>query len=82
MRKVITIICTIFVICFWSIYVYAENLQNLQNQSSELQDKINNENLKLEDLRQELSQNLLKVMEYDENIEALQGKLDKLNSQI
>ena len=82
MRKVITIICTIFVICFWSIYVYAENLQNLQNQSSELQDKINNENLKLEDLRQELSQNLLKVMEYDENIEALQGELDKLNSQI
>ena len=54
MRKVLCIVLTL-VISSITLFSYAENVEELQTKSNEIQNQINKSNEKLEDVREELS---------------------------
>ncbi len=102
-RKVFTIILVIIVLqCFCS-FVFAENIvaneigqandltqnQTLEEQSKEINDRLEDVNAKLEYVQSEMSNTMLKiqeledkVLEYQIDLDEMQGQLDTLQSSI
>lgn len=90
MRKILCIVLA-FAICSISIfsYVYAENEENEENQTTdlqtkqeELQNQINDATDQLEGVQNELSENLQQVQKLDEKISTSQTELNELNTKI
>ena len=81
MRK---ILCygLILIICSVCIFSYAENLNELQSRSQQIQGQINEANENLEEVKNELSSNLQQVQKLDETINQTETELQELNKKI
>ena len=81
MRKILCIVLA-FLICSFSIYVYAEDVTDLQTKQEELKDQIDQQNEELEQVQSELSQNLQQVQKLDEKISSSEKEVEELNEKI
>lgn len=81
MRKILCIVLTL-VISSITLFSYAENVEELQTKSNEIQNQINQSNEKLEDVKEELSTNLQQVQKLDETIETTEKQLKELDIKV
>lgn len=88
MRKSLCIVL-ILLICFVTTFVYAENEESndnnstdLQTQRNELQNQLNEANGELEEVKSDLSENLLQVEKLDKKIETAETQLEEYESKI
>lgn len=81
MRKILCIVLTLIIssVCMFS---YAENIEELQNKSKEIEKQINESNQELEEVKEELSSNLQQVQKLDETIENTEEQLKLLNTKM
>ena len=82
MRKISkSLICSVLV-CAISFVSYAADLNELQNQKSDIQSQLDESNNQLSDINNELTDNLQQIQKLDESIQNTQENLDKLNNEI
>lgn len=81
MRKVLCLML-ILIICSVCIFSYAEDLNQLQSRSQEIQGQIDEANENLENVQNELSTNLQQVQKLDETIMKTEQELEELNQKI
>lgn len=81
-KKIFKILITLITICAITFVSYAADLNELQNQKNEIQNKVNESQENLQIIDQELSSNLKQVQKMDEEIQEKQKALDKVNSDI
>ena len=81
MRKVLCLML-ILIICSVCIFSYAEDLNQLQSKSQEIQGQINEANENLENVQNELSTNLQQLQKLDETIMKTEQELEELNQKI
>ena len=81
MRKTLCCIL-ILIICSVCIFSYAEDLNQLQSKSQELQGQIDEANENLENVQNELSSNLQQVQKLDDKITQTEKDLEELNKKI
>lgn len=88
MRKILCVILTV-VLCFSATFVYAEEANQEQNQTTdlqtqqqELQNQIDEATTELTDVQNQLSENLQQIQKLDEKIEASESELQELNEKV
>lgn len=81
MRKLLTCILT-FIFCSISIFSFAANSSDIEQQKEKLQEQINEATEEKEDINEELSVNLQQVQKLDETIMNSQNELEDLNTKI
>ena len=82
MRKIYkSLLCSIL-ICAISFVSYAADLNELQDQKSNIQSQLDESNNQLNDVNNELTDNLQQIQKLDESIQETQENLDKLDSEI
>lgn len=83
MRKWIVIISLIIVmLTSLCICVYAENITDLQNQSNELTQSLNESNNRLKAVQDQISENMQQLEELDNQISESQTEINSINVQI
>ena len=82
MRKISkSLICSVLV-CAISFVSYAADLNELQDQKSQIQNQIDESNSQLSEVNDELTDNLKQIQKLDESIQTTQATLDELNKEI
>lgn len=88
MRKILCMLLS-FVLCFLSTFVYAEEANQEQNQTTdlqiqqqELQNQIDEATTELTDVQNQLSENLQQIQKLDEKIETSESELQELNEKV
>lgn len=88
MRKILCVILTV-VLCFSATFVYAEEANQEQNQTTdlqtqqqELQNQIDEATTELTDVQNQLSENLQQIQKLDEKIETSESELQELNEKV
>ena len=82
MRKIYkSLLCSIL-ICAISFVSNAADLNELQDQKSNIQSQLDESNNQLNDVNNELTDNLQQIQKLDESIQETQENLDKLDSEI
>ena len=76
------IVLIIFLLSSSCICVYAESITDLQTQSNELTEQLNETNNKLKAVQDEISQNMQQLQELDGQIANSQEELNKINTDI
>ena len=82
MRKIYKIILCSILICATSFVSNAADLNELQNQKSDIQSQLDESNNQLTDVNNELTANLQQIQKLDDSIQSTQNNLDELNSKI
>ena len=82
MRKILCIVLAFMIICGYAIYIYADDLENLQTQQQDLQNQLEESNEQLNEVQSQLSENLQQIEKLDERIQKSEEEVDKLNSDI
>ena len=82
MRRLITIILILIITCSLCICVHAQDLTELQEQSSQLTQAINESNNRLQAVQDELSTNMQELQELDSQIAQSQNELNNINTDI
>ena len=82
MRRLITIILILVITCSLCICVHAQDLTELQEQSSQLTQAINESNNRLQAVQDELSTNMQELQELDSQIAQSQNELNNINTDI
>ena len=80
--KWIAIIIVIVMLNSLCIYIYAQNITDLQNQSNNLTEELNNTNNILKAVQEEISQNMLQLQEIDIQIEQSKNELNKIDVEV
>lgn len=70
------------ILCNLCVYVYAEEITDLQNQSNELTQELNETNNRLKAVQEELSDNMQQLQELDNQIAQSQIELNSINTQV
>ena len=81
-NKWIALIVIVVMLNNLCIYVYAQNITDLQNQSNELTEEINNTNNILRAVQDEISQNMIQLQEIDIQIEQSKAELEKIDVEV
>lgn len=82
MRKGKCIVIIALIICNLCVCTYAEDITDLQTQSSELSQQLNETNNRLQAVQDELSQNMQQLQEVDEQIAKSKEDLNTINMQV
>ena len=82
MRRLITIILILIITCSLCICVHAQDLTELQEQSSQLTQAIDESNNRLQAVQDELSTNMQELQELDSQIAQSQNELNNINTDI
>ena len=82
MRRLITIILILVITCSLCICVHAQDLTELQEQSSQLTQAINESNNRLQAVQEQLSTNMQELQELDNQIAQSQDELNNINTNI
>lgn len=73
----------IFIVCVFSVFPYAyaekDNFEDLETEQEQLQQKLEDANGELDEVKEELSKNLNQIQKIDEKIISTQQELDSLN---
>lgn len=77
--KLIAVVLIVFILSSLCICAYAEDITELQTQSNELSQELNEINNRLKAVQDELSENMQQLQELDEQIAESQTELDKIN---
>lgn len=70
------------ILCNLCVCVYAEEITDLQNESNELTQELNETNNRLQAVQEELSQNMQQLQELDNQIAESQTELNTINVQV
>lgn len=70
------------ILCNLCVCVYAEEITDLQNQSNELTQELNETNNRLKAVQEQLSDNMQQLQELDEQIAQSQTELNSINTQV
>ena len=82
MRRLITIILILIITCSLCICAHAQDLTELQEQSSQLTQAIDESNNRLQAVQDELSTNMQELQELDNQIAQSQNELNNINTDI
>ena len=82
MRRLITIILILIITCSLCICAHAQDLTELQEQSSQLTQAIDESNNRLQAVQDELSTNMQELQELDSQIAQSQNELNNINTDI
>ena len=82
MRRLITIILILVITCSLCICVHAQDLTELQEQSSQLTQAIDESNNRLQAVQEQLSTNMQELQDLDNQIAQSQNELDAINTDI
>ena len=82
MRRLITIILILVITCSLCICVHAQDLTELQEQSSQLTQAIDESNNRLQAVQGELSTNMQELQDLDNQIAQSQNELNNINTDI
>ena len=82
MRRLITIILILIITCSLCICAHAQDLTELQEQSSQLTQAIDESNNRLQAVQDELSTNMQDLQELDNQIAQSQNELNNINTDI
>ena len=82
MRKCIVTVLIIVILTNLCICVYAEDLSNLQQQSSEIESELNEANNRLQAVQEQLSDNMRQLQELDNQLAQSQEEVNKINIQV
>ena len=82
MRRLITIILILIITCSLCICVHAQDLTELQEQSSQLTQAIDESNNRLQAVQDELSTNMQELQDLDNQIAQSQNELNNINTDI
>ena len=82
MRKYLVISLIIILLSSFCICAYAENITNLQEQSSQITQALNETNNRLQLVQEELSGNMQQLQELDNQIAQSQEEISKINSEV
>ena len=82
MRRLITIILILIITCSLCICVHAQDLTELQEQSSQLNQAINESSNRLQAVQEQLSTNMQELQELDNQIAQSQDDLNNINIDI
>ena len=82
MRRLITIILILVITCSLCICVHAQDLTELQEQSSQLTQAINESNNRLQAVQEQLSTNMQELQELDNQIAQSQDELNNINTNL
>ena len=82
MRRLITIILIFVITCSLCICVHAQDLTELQEQSSQLTQAIDESNNRLQAVQEQLSTNMQELQDLDNQIAQSQNELDAINTDI
>jgi len=82
MRKYIVTALMVVILSSLCICVYAEDITNLQEQSNEIVDVLNDTNNKLQAVHEELSENMKQLQELDNQVEQAQEELNQIDVQV
>lgn len=82
MRKYIAIALIVTILTSLCICVYAENIEGLQEQSSEITQKLNETNNRLQAVQDEISTNMQQLQELDNQVAQSQEELNKISVQV
>ena len=82
MQKVCKMLIVTILLCSITLVSYGADLNELQEQKSEIQTQIDESNSQLEDIDNELTENLKQIQKLDENIQTTEKSLQELNEKI
>ena len=82
MRRLITIILILVITCSLCICVHAQDLTELQKQSSQITQEIDESNNRLQAVQEELSTNMQALQELDNQIAQSQNELETIDTDI
>ena len=82
MRRLITIILILVITCSLCICVHAQDLTELQEQSSQLTQAIDESNNRLQAVQEQLSTNMQALQDLDNQIAQSQNEIDTINTDI
>ena len=82
MRRLITIILILIITCSLCICVHAQDLTELQEQSSKITQEIDESNNRLQAVQEELSTNMQALQELDNQIAQSQNELETIDTDI
>jgi murein DD-endopeptidase MepM/ murein hydrolase activator NlpD len=82
MCKITKILLISILVCAITFVSYAADLNELQEQKSDIQNQLDESNSELEDVNNELTQNLQQIQKLDSSIEEAEETLSDLNSKI
>lgn len=82
MRKYIVIALIVAILSSLCIYAYAENITDLQDQSTEITEALNETNNRLQAVQDELSTNMQQLQEIDNQVAQSQEELNKINIEV
>lgn len=82
MRRLITIILILVITCSLCICVHAQDLTELQEQSSQLTQAIDESNNRLQAVQEQLSTNMQALQDLDDQISQSQNELNTINTDI
>lgn len=82
MRKYIIAILIVIILSGICICAYAENISNLQEQSNEIEQQLNETNNRLQVVQDEISANMQQLQELDSQIAQSQEQINKINMQV
>ena len=82
MQKLYKIIIISMLLLCIATPLFATDLNELQNQKSEIQDQLNKTNEELNSVNEDLTENLKQIQSLDENIKTNEESIDKLNEEI
>ena len=82
MRRLLTIILILIITCSLCICVHAQDLTELQEQSSQLTQAIDESNNRLQAVQEQLSTNMQALQDLDNQIAQSQNEIDTINTDI
>ena len=81
-NKCIVIVLIILLLNFLCVYIYAQDITDLQNQSNELTEELNDANNILKAVQDEISENMQQLQDLDVKISESQEDLNQINVEV
>ncbi len=81
-KKIVSIVLILVMLQTYMVSIIAATTSDLNNQKSEIQDKINDVKDEQKEVKQELDAEMKVISQLDAEIDQAQGEIDKLNAQI
>ena len=82
MHKIIAITSIVLIVCVICTCVYAKDITELQNESNELTQSLNESNNRLQAVQEQLSEHMQKLQELDNQMAEAQNELDQINIEV
>ena len=82
MHKITAITSIVLIVCIICTCVYAKDITELQNESNELTQNLNESNNRLQAVQEQLSEHMQKLQELDNKMAEAQNELEQINIQV